>query len=264
MNASGVFTNLARKIIQKITSPFYVQKGSRGCLAFLLLDKKYFGWVLIKLMRIVTMLDSGMTIYTLTNSGKQVPTSSFMATEEDMIKVFTPRKGDVVVDAGAFVGRYTLMASKIVGETGSVLSFEPDSRAYQVLKRNVMVNNATNVRMFNLALSSYDGQCEFSFNEPGLSSQKYQIGQKVIIPCRTLDSILAKEKVTRVDWVKVDVEGNEAEVLKGMTRLLDTNRKVKCIFELHHTQGTDKVKPELLKMGFQVVTIKNNRILAFR
>jgi FkbM family methyltransferase len=259
-----ILTNIAKSLFQKIAWPFYVHKGSRGYLLFLLLEKKYFGEVLIKLMRMATILDLGMTIYTLTNSGKQVPTSSFMTYEEDLMKAFAPQKGDIVVDAGAFVGRYTLMASKLVGETGRVLSFEPDPRAYQVLKRNIVINKATNVRIFNLALSSCDGQCEFSINEPGLSSIEKQTGQKTIIPCRTLDSIMAEEKVTRVDWVKVDVEGSEEEVLKGMTRLLETNRKVKCIFELHHNKETDNVRPELLKMSFQVVNITSNHILAFR
>ncbi len=226
-------------------------------------------------VKVFSYLNVGMLIYTFTSHSHLIPTWSLMDYESKTMVAFTPSLGDVVVDVGAYVGRYALKASRKVGDVGVVIAVEPDPKAYTLLVHNLALNGAKNVRPLNIALSNYNGICKLYTGKPGLTSlekETFEIhhsggiaeGKPIFVACRTLDSLLAELGIRRVDWIKVDVEGAEHEVLQGMIRTIEGNKQVKCMFEIHHRDGVDKVKPQLRKMGFKISDVGYAHILAFK
>lgn len=129
----------------------------------------------------------------------------------------TVRPGATVVDAGANIGAHTLFFARTVGETGLVLAFEPQRVVFQMLCANMALNDIRNVHCFQMALGSKAGQAnipvpdyEAEGNFGGFSlNQEPGNGEEVRV--MTLDAI----DFPRLDFVKIDVEGLEAEVIRG-------------------------------------------------
>ncbi len=132
------------------------------------------------------------------------------------------KEGDTAVDIGANVGYFTLLASKSVGRNGRVFAFEPFSRIRGKLTANVQLNQARNVTIRPEALSDHQGVAEFwegPNDHSGVSSLRpLENASKVCrVVTTTFDNQLPKE---RVSFVKIDVEGAELRVLKGMSECL--------------------------------------------
>lgn len=119
------------------------------------------------------------------------------------------REGMKVVDIGASLGYYTLLAANRVGKSGEVLAFEPNPFRFKYLLKTIQINGWKNVTAYKLFVSDFD------------SPEKNTV---------TLDSILTDG----ADVVKIDVEGMELQVLRGMKRLLSKGVKVIC--EVHPKQ----------------------------
>jgi FkbM family methyltransferase len=133
-------------------------------------------------------------------------------------------KGDIVIDVGANYGYWTMVASKLVGESGKVLSFEPIESTFKVLERNISASKLNNVLLYSLGLSNVNTKTTFNLSsEDEIGAQTSQGGQSIVnwdlvqdVELVTLDSIY-KEKVK---LVKIDIEGGELSALKGMVQLL--------------------------------------------
>ena len=148
------------------------------------------------------------------------------------------KPGMAVIDAGAHVGYYTLLAARQVGPTGRVYAFEPEPANYDLLLRNIQRNEYTNIVAVNAALSRGVGQATLYLT--GLDNGRHSLFRhglpqqgSVIVEITTLDAFLESEGGTRVDLVKVDVEGSEADVLKGMEQLLRKPGELKLILEFN-------------------------------
>lgn len=131
------------------------------------------------------------------------------------------RTGDVFVDAGASVGLMTMFASERVGATGRVLAFEPLPRRYQQLCSSITLNGRKNVEVFNSGLGASFRKLEI-YEDRVSPSMVPQAGSVSAYPTHVerLDEVLAQRGMTRVDMLKVDVEGFELEVLEGAGELL--------------------------------------------
>ena len=135
--------------------------------------------------------------------------------------------GDVVIDVGANIGVYTLISALRVGKQGQVISFEPDSRAYQMLKSNVEQNKVDGL----LCLSHYclgDRNGTISFFEaiePCLSGTVVTLRNQAQgmreIQIKTLDTALSEMNVPKVSLIKIDVEGAEHNVIAGAMGVLE-------------------------------------------
>jgi FkbM family methyltransferase len=154
--------------------------------------------------------------------------------------------GETFFDVGAWIGVYSLLASRLVGRTGRVYAFEPDDMARQVLASNLRLNDARNVEVVPKALSDHVGEAPFGSNwhigplslpcsrtgqilDESATGTKLQGAMKV--PTTTLDDF--SETIGRVpDMVKIDVEGHEVEVVRGAMLTL-SNPKTTIILELH-------------------------------
>lgn len=146
------------------------------------------------------------------------------------------RPGGVFVDAGAFHGWYTLVASRVVGPQGLAVAFEPNPDAYAILERNVALNERRNVRIFNCALSDADGSAVLYWGpDDGVASSLGPVpGGKGWdqVTTRRLDDVVDELKIQRVDLVKVDVEGAEASLLRGAVDVLRESTPV-VLFEVY-------------------------------
>jgi FkbM family methyltransferase len=159
--------------------------------------------------------------------------------EDHILSRFTPKEGDTVIDIGAHIGRYTIVSSKLVGKTGKVVAIEADLDTFQLLKRNVALNNLTNILPLNIAVFStktriklFEQSASAKYNSLILSRAK-QTEKYTEINADTLDSILELNGIGQVDWIKIDVEGAEFEVLKGATKILSSGN-IDLLIEIHN------------------------------
>jgi len=135
--------------------------------------------------------------------------------------------GMVVLDIGAHHGFYTLLASKKVGPTGSVIAFEPSPRERTLLQGHLRLNRCKNVRVESLALGDANSEADLFIVDgrgTGLNSLRRPSSEepmdKVTVPVTTLDDYLQRTHLTTIDFIKMDVEGAELTVLKGGAGLL--------------------------------------------
>jgi FkbM family methyltransferase len=150
----------------------------------------------------------------------------FETTELQFVNTFL-RPDMNVLDIGAHHGLYTLLASRRVGPSGRVTAFEPSPREYRKLLRHLRLNRCVNVRPLNCALGNEEREAELFVVEgceTGCNSLRppnvAEPTRKIPVWVCTLDSCLDREKIEKVDFVKLDVEGAELEVLKGAGQLL--------------------------------------------
>lgn len=148
-----------------------------------------------------------------------------------------------VLDIGAHQGLYTLLAARKVGPAGRVVAFEPSPRERQRLDLNVRLNRCANVRVEKIALGSSDGEADlFLVDGPqtgcnSLRPPNVMEPTKVLrVPVKTLDSCLNLRRIQRVDFIKMDVEGGEWEVLKGAVNLLERRPRPVILCEVQEVR----------------------------
>lgn len=129
----------------------------------------------------------------------------------------TLAKGDVVVDAGANIGIFSLLAAQKVGPEGRVISFEPITEAAELLQKNIDANKLANTRVAPYALGSAKKKVQFSIDEGLLgSSSVFEKGAKTVeVEQVTLDEYVAEHHIPKVDFIKADIEGMERFLLQG-------------------------------------------------
>jgi FkbM family methyltransferase len=130
------------------------------------------------------------------------------------------REGDVFVDAGASVGQMSFHAARCVGASGRVLAFEPAPERYEDLVAGIEANGLGNVLPHRAGLADVvDEKLLCLRGSPSMADQT-RTENAVRVPVRRLDDVLAEHGISRVRFVKIDVEGLEPEVLLGASRLL--------------------------------------------
>lgn len=141
------------------------------------------------------------------------------------------RPGDTVVDVGANIGEWTLQMADAVGLSGRVIAIEPIPHLAEALQKSALANNMRHVSIAAVALSEGEGQAEFSVeraNTGGSRLGRYARDKDefdtITVRVETLDALIARSGVGRVDFIKVDVEGFELEVLRGARATLAKHR----------------------------------------
>jgi len=135
-------------------------------------------------------------------------------------------KATTVFDVGANIGLYTLMAAARLHGRGEVHSFEPNPTVFRWLLRNTHRNGFTNAHLISVAACDFDGEANFYLPQNGAWTNGSMIEgfteqlQTLSIEARRLDTYCSKAGVRRIDLIKIDAEGAELRVLKGMGSLL--------------------------------------------
>jgi FkbM family methyltransferase len=174
---------------------------------------------------------------------------------------FDVKPGEVVVDVGAHIGRYTLIAAK---HASKVVSIEPDPSNFAMLESNIKLNFFSNVVPLRLAISNSPNRRRLFLaggGDTGTSSLEsnwswtLDAGSKrreVEVECETLDRLSNLLGLERIDWLKIDVEGHEIPVLEGAKATLARTRKL--ILEV--AEGNETGCRELVRQaGFELVAI---------
>jgi FkbM family methyltransferase len=174
--------------------------------------------------------------------------------------------GMVFYDLGANIGLFTLLAARLVGATGRVISFEPDGDAAARLRRNIERNQFTNVTVIEAGVWSKSGLVNFLPADS--SSPDHGLGRFVdgataptgiAKQCLTMDDLIGNAPPP--DAIKCDVEGAEVEALRGAEKLLRTHRPW-MICEMH-SESNERASRELLtRFGYTVETLDGNHVLA--
>lgn len=140
--------------------------------------------------------------------------------------------GMFTIDVGANIGYYTLLLSKLVGDKGHVVAFEPEKNNLTDLLINVELNEARNVTVSKYAVSNCIGSGT-------LLVSKECSGEHSLVASRNKDMNFQQVKVVtldsfikgKVDFIKIDTEGNEAKVLLGARNLLSNNPNILLVVE---------------------------------
>src|SRR5918996_3920552 len=194
--------------------------------------------------------------------------ADFMTREDGIIEHFTPKQGDIVVDIGAHIGRYTIIASKRVGAQGKVVAIEAHPGNFEMLNRNIKLNQLTNVIPLNYAVYSKETKIKLYLPEVEsgytiyntIMSNRARTEDKFVeVNANTLDYILQSKGITDVNWVKIDVEGAEFEVLKGASNVLSKSKDIALLIEVHGLDNHIPILEFVSSYNFKIEFEKSNK-----
>ena len=153
--------------------------------------------------------------------------------------------GDVCVDAGAHIGYFTLLASKLVGPLGCVYALEPEPVTFEALCANLELNAARNVLPLRVAAGSQDGQ-ELLYPAPagnsgsaalarrwGAFDPESEASKPRMVVVRSISTIVDPAELPRLRLVKIDVEGFELEVLRDLAGIFAAGYRPALLVEVH-------------------------------
>jgi len=170
---------------------------------------------------------------------------------------FHPGPGEVVVDIGAHLGFHALLAARAGAE---VLAIEPNPRTFDALRRNLALNRREEVRTLQSAVGRFDGVARLY--QPGAAagvssvlrdwSDRYGVppGPGVEVPMARLESIWRSRGGQTIDWLLIDAEGSEADILEGAAEVLERVRHV--VVEVEHGPNEARCEALLRAHGLSV------------
>lgn len=170
----------------------------------------------------------------------------YMKNVNERIKDFVPQKGDAILDVGSNIGLYSIKNSSRVGPEGRIWAIEPNPTVFRRLLKNLETNGAINVTPVPKAV--FSRSCKVDFAVSSGITPKGKILSKgesvndnkdlVKVDCVTLDDFVSENRIKKIDIMKLDVEGEEYEALKG-ARLKALPIIDKIVLEYH---GEDRKK----------------------
>ena len=159
------------------------------------------------------------------------------------------KKGNTVIDIGAGIGEFALLASKLVGPEGKVVAIEPSPDDFITLKKNLEANNCRNVIPVNKAVSDRKGVVELTFK-----------GKEFKCDAESLIAILEDYNINhnQIDFIKMDIEGGEKFVISSSIELI---KNIKFLaMEIHEGYYVSLV-PFLKQFGFQFERISKSKYI---
>ncbi len=177
------------------------------------------------------------------------------------------KAGMTVVDIGANIGYYTVIAANAVGQTGKVIAFEPDKQSADILQKNIKTNKFNNISFINKAVSNTIGLLHLYVSNKNRGDNRiYDPGdgrQYVEVEVTTLDHTISPE--TRIDIIKMDIQGAEALALDGMEESIKRSKKITFFTEFwpESIKNTGRSPEEFLKklisLGFTLYYINDEQ-----
>ena len=173
------------------------------------------------------------------NTGESCPELALGTYEVPIQNIFAQhlKDGDVFYDIGANVGFFTVIAARLVGNTGKVYAFEPGKGNAKSVRHNAQLNNFTQVEVIEKAVShtSGSGQLLLAQYSGGhalaTADAPPDLAGEVTVDLVSIDDLIAQNQIQPPNFVKVDVEGAELDVLKGMTETMKTYKPT-IIYEI--------------------------------
>ena len=174
---------------------------------------------------------------------------------------------DIVLDIGANIGYYTLLLAQLVGPKGKVYAFEPDPKNFELLEKNVTINNYKNVVLIQKAVSNNNAKTKLFLSEDRAQNRIFDssndgMSNNIEVETITLDQFF-KDIAQSIDFIKMDVEGTEFRVIQGMLEILHKTPKIKILTEFFpDLLNKSGIKPIdyvnlLSNEGFEISDIDN-------
>lgn len=187
---------------------------------------------------IVWLSDEDIAIYTSADSYIEWTILSTGTYEDEINRLIriSLKDGQNALDIGGNIGLQSVRMSQAAGKTGKVYAFEPLSYLQEKFKKNIALNKADNVLLFPYALSDAEGEAEFAIDHAAWNQGTFSLGgniegnekQKVII--KVADNLPEVKEIGSLALIKIDVEGFEYQVLRGLKQTLQKHRP-RIIFE---------------------------------
>ncbi len=159
--------------------------------------------------------------------------------------------GETVLDIGGNIGYYALLESELVGPEGKVYAVEPVSDNLRILKKNIELNGVKNIKVFKAAMGKEKKDAEIHIsNQSNRSTFVTRAGtvyiKKEKVEMTTVDDFVSEQQISP-DFIRMDVEGYEKEIIQGMRKIL--LHRPKLFIEIHPNEiGREELKQMLLTM----------------
>ena len=183
-----------------------------------------------------------------------IPNDPGISTELSIFKSHEPlntkiiskmlKKGMTCLDIGGNIGYYVLLERQIVGKEGKIIAIEPLPQNFHYLKKNIQLQNFDNISTFNFACGDKDGKAPFFINKKSNGCKVIADGEKPPNPSlgtltevtvKKLDTLVEELNLNSVDFVRMDAEGYELHILRGLKKTLDKFKPIISL-ELHKRQ----------------------------
>lgn len=176
--------------------------------------------------------------------------------EPEVMRIFKPRSGDVIVDVGANIGAYTIRPCKVVCEVGLVIALEPEPENLKLLRANVKLNALCNTIILPMAASDHDGTSIMYTKGSGehtlIKNHHISYDRKINVSTIKLDTLANNYGLDRIDWLKIDVEGAELIVLEGASGIL--GNVVNIVIEIWN-ENISRVCDILEEHGYETIVL---------
>jgi FkbM family methyltransferase len=170
-------------------------------------------------------------------------------TRDTFFHSYTPRQGDVVLDVGAGVGTEVLTLSGIVGDTGRVIAIEAHPETYRCLAKLCELNALGNVSTRQMAIMDSSGPVMLADSEIDISNSVVcDTPDAITVQGISLDELVETEALTRIDFLKMNIEGAEGLAVHGMRRTLHVteNLAVSCHDFIADASGDESMRTKTL------------------
>jgi len=177
------------------------------------------------------------------------------------------KQGQVFFDVGAYIdGWYSILASKIVGTSGQVFSFEPIPKFFSRLEDNINLNECKNVNLEKYAFTNVCEKQKFTISgqESGLKENTTSDDKEtVVVDTITIDKYMELKNIKTVDFIKIDVEGIEPRVIEGAEKTLKKHRPLLLIevvdsnLQQFNTSAEALIK-YICSLGYQAFVIRTH------
>jgi len=185
----------------------------------------------------------------------------FFLNTNDWIDEFKIKEKDIVIDIGAHVGYFSIHSS-VNAKNGKIFAFEPYDKSFEILMKNLNINKIKNVIPENLGVSKHTGTSTLYLKKDfAIGNSIYKnsnLDLKIDIKTISVQDIIKKNDIQKIDILKLDCEGAEYEILLNLDQ--ETLRKIKKIVSEMHPNienfEIEQVKKFLIKNGFDVKIIR--------
>lgn len=159
------------------------------------------------------------------------------------------KKGDVVVEMGSYQGFYTLYLSRKVGDRGEIIAIEPDQENFYYLQKNIKCNRLKNVKIINKGVWHKKDELPFFRNKQDKQSGSLILDKiegkdrelKKVISVDSLDNILGKVKIKKIDFMLIQLNGAEPNALLGLTNFYPKNLSIAARYKFKDDLGVNEV-----------------------
>ena len=198
---------------------------------------------------------SGIKIKLRTNSTDLMALTHVWLIGEYKRKNFEINTEDVVIDVGGHIGLFSLYASQFC-KSGKIFTFEPVKENFQLLSENVSLNNLSNLKTFNLAVSNSNSSRKLYLNEDAAGHSMFsESSQSITVNSISLKQIFDDNDIIHCDFLKLDCEGSEYEIIKNLPK--EYFQKIKKMIIEYHMADTH---PELLSELMEILKSHNYEI----